>query len=107
MHHLMCFEKDNVKIEEIVNHVPRLGIGIRGRSKKNPKNTLTAFLKSSSAIKYEALNHRTLLKFIPQKCMTSTSFPEIIDVNVAAIRIIYAEFQHHSEVDCSKWRNLT
>ena len=72
MHYLVCFENDNVKNEENTNHIPRLGIGTWGRSKKN---TSTALLKLSSAIKFKALNHRILL------C---------------------TEFQQHSEADSVK-----
>ena len=38
MHFLVCFEKDNIKQEENVNHISRLGIGTRaGRNKKKKK----------------------------------------------------------------------
>ena len=42
----MCFEKDNVKNEEIVNHILRLGIGIgAGRKKKNTKKHLNCIFE--------------------------------------------------------------
>ena len=59
----MCFEKDNVKNEENINHIPRLGIGTGAGRKKKKKKKKTALMKLSSVIKYEAMNHRILLKF--------------------------------------------